>query len=411
MSGRLLPNFLTGYMEYTKHSEAPDAFHFWTGVSTIAGALRRRVWIDQRYFQWVPNFYIIFVAPPGIVQKSTTANIGMKLLKQLPRDRNIHFGPDSATWQALIEEMGRCSDLFETNGKFMRMSAITIVAGELGTFLNPSDTEQVDALVSLWDGQLGEWRKATKTMGTDSLVNPWINLIGCTTPTWITRTFPDYMIGGGFTSRAVFVYAEEKRRLVAYPGRDDTQFDPELEQRLVHDLTMIADMKGPMYLTNDAYTLGEKWYAEFHGSIPPHLQTETFGGYVARKQTHIHKLAMVLSAAESSVLSVEKHHLEQAIAIVTSLEHDMPRIFEKIGQDLQAKKTGTIRELLFAHGEISIESLWRMCMHTMGHQDFKNAVTGLVASGICQKVVRPEGTLLRAIGGPVKSKPEESDIA
>jgi len=67
MSNRLLENWLKSYMHYSSFSEAPDKMHFWVGVSTIAGALRRRVWIDQGYFQWTPNFYIVFVSPPGIV--------------------------------------------------------------------------------------------------------------------------------------------------------------------------------------------------------------------------------------------------------------------------------------------------------------------------------------------------------
>ena len=59
-------------MEYTAPLESPDRMHFWTGVSTIAGALRRKVWIDQRYFQWTPNFYIVLAAPAGIIAKSST---------------------------------------------------------------------------------------------------------------------------------------------------------------------------------------------------------------------------------------------------------------------------------------------------------------------------------------------------
>jgi len=74
--------------------------HFWTGVSTLAGALRRKVWVDMGYFKWFPNFYIILVAPPGIVSKSTTAGIGMSLLRQVP---DIQFGPDVITWQALVQ--------------------------------------------------------------------------------------------------------------------------------------------------------------------------------------------------------------------------------------------------------------------------------------------------------------------
>ena len=70
---RHFPDWLSAYVEYTSFSEAPRRMHFWAGVSAIAGALRRRVWFDQFYFQWHPNLYIVFVAPPGIVSKSTTA--------------------------------------------------------------------------------------------------------------------------------------------------------------------------------------------------------------------------------------------------------------------------------------------------------------------------------------------------
>ena len=80
---RKKPNWIKTYMQYSSFSEAPDKMHFWVAVSTIAGALRRRVWIDQGYFQWTPNFYIILVAPPGIVSISTSLSIGMILLRQL----------------------------------------------------------------------------------------------------------------------------------------------------------------------------------------------------------------------------------------------------------------------------------------------------------------------------------------
>ena len=68
---RLITNWLQGYVEHMKLSEAPDAFHVWTGISALAGAIQRRVWIDQRIFQWTPNFYIVMVAPPGVATKTT----------------------------------------------------------------------------------------------------------------------------------------------------------------------------------------------------------------------------------------------------------------------------------------------------------------------------------------------------
>src|SRR5687767_14530885 len=95
---RHFPNWLKAYMEYTRDSESPTPFHFWTGVWTVAGALRRRVWIDMRKYQWTPNFYIILVGPPGIAAKSTSIRAGVHLPRKV---EGIKFGPQSATWQAV----------------------------------------------------------------------------------------------------------------------------------------------------------------------------------------------------------------------------------------------------------------------------------------------------------------------
>ena len=91
---RNFPSWLDTYVTYAAHTEAPKLMHFWAGVWTIAGVLRKRVWMDQVAFRWVPNFFIVFVAPPGIVSKSTTAGFAEAFLRDIP---GIKFGPDVVT--------------------------------------------------------------------------------------------------------------------------------------------------------------------------------------------------------------------------------------------------------------------------------------------------------------------------
>ena len=110
---RNFPDWIKAFIEYAGFGEAPRHMYFWVGASTIAGVLRRRVWIDQAYFRWHPNMYVILVAPPGIVSKSTTAGIGMRLLRQVP---GIRFGPDVVTWQALVGAFAEASEAFELDG-------------------------------------------------------------------------------------------------------------------------------------------------------------------------------------------------------------------------------------------------------------------------------------------------------
>jgi len=376
MSERKLSDWIAGYMQYSQYSEAPNAFHFWTGVSCIAGALRRRVWIDQGYFQWVPNFYIVFVAPPGIVSKSTTANIGMNLLRRVP---GVHFGPDAVTWQSLVQSLAQATEAIELpNNKTIAQSAITISSGEFGTFLNPNDREMVDVLVSLWDGQVGVWEKATKTQGNDRIVNPWINIVACTTPAWIAGNFPEYMIGGGFTSRTVFVYAEEKRQLVAYPKRTMPEDLEKLEEDLIHDLEVIAtSMVGEYELSPEALTWGTRWYEEHYENGKHRLNNERFAGYLARKQTHLHKLAMILAASKRNKLVITEEELIAANELVTALEADMPKVFANIAAP-EARAINQVAQLVRQHGRLEYEECYGFMYSSMTYNDFKEAVKSAI---------------------------------
>lgn len=383
---RRCENWIKSYMRYSAFSEAPDKFHFWTAVSVIAGALRRHTWMDMGYFQWTPNFYIVFVAPPGIVSKSTTANIGMSLLREVD---GVKFGPDAVTWQKLAQSLAESKELFSLPGEeaYHTMSALTIVSSEFGTFLNPNDREMVDVLVSLWDGQIGAWRKATKTMGDDEVQNPWINIIACTTPAWIAGNFPEYLIGGGFTSRTIFIYADQKRQLVAYPKHRMPADIAKQRDALVHDLEIIANqLFGEYELSPKAQAWGERWYENHYRHKPAHLTDERFGGYLARKQTHIHKLAMVLSAAYSDAMVLDEADLSAANEIVTSLEHDMPKVFSQIGRTSEDRQTVDLVAYINRVGRVDRVDLFRKTFNSTNYKGFEIALQNAVAAGNIQPI-------------------------
>jgi len=392
MPERRLKNWLESYLQYTKYSEAPEKFHFWAGVSAVAGALRRRVWIDQVYFQWTPNFYIVFVAPPGIVSKSTTAGIAMRLLKQVP---DVRFGPDAVTWQALTDALAKSTEEVPgPDGLGHPMSCITISSSEFGTFMDPRDREMVDVMVSLWDGQLGTWEKVTKTQGSDLIVNPWINMNACTTPAWIAENFPKYMVGGGFTSRCVFVYAEEKRHLVAYPSRHVPTELKELEKDLVHDLEMISQLFGEYKLTPEALQYGEDWYAEHYADTRGHTEQDNQkAGYKARKQTHIHKLAIILAAARHTDLVIEKEDLEEAGRIITDLEAEMPKVFQLIGQSDSARFTEAVYGVVCKHNAVDRSVLVRELSRTLSSREIEEGIKTCMDAGMI-RLINAQGRVL-----------------
>lgn len=262
------------------------------------------------------------------------------------------------------------------------MSALTIESSEFGNLLNPQDKEMVDLLVSLWDGKQGAFEKKTKGSGCDVVENPWINLIACTTPAWIAGNFPEYMIGGGFTSRCIFVYADKKAQLVAYPSELVPKDIKQTAQRLIEDLCQISMMAGPYELSNDALQWGRAWYEAHYNEKYLHLDDERFGGYLARKQTHIHKLAMILAAAESSRLVITAEHLALANQMVTDLEPDMQFVFSKIGKSEDAVYAERlIWYVVKRQGCLYSEAYRFVHAHFPKMQDFEAVITGAVRSG------------------------------
>ena len=388
---RRCKNWLQDFIKYASIGEAPIKMYFWTGVSTIAGALRRKVWIDQKIFTWTPNFYIIFVAPPGIISKTTTINVGMDLLREVS---GIKFGPDIVTWQKLVEDIAAAAEtvIDPKTGESFIMSSLTIAAGEFGTLVSTTDREMIDILVALWDGQRGTLRKATKSSGSDTIKNPWFNIIACTTPTWITENFPEYMIGGGFVSRCVFIYADKKRQLSAYPADQVTSEYPKLRADLIADLEEISQLVGEVTLDAEAKAWGIKWYENHWNSGHFNLPPEQFGGYLARKQTHIHKLAMVISAAYSDSLVLSMNDLQMASDMIDALEYDMPKVFSQIGRTQSTQALSTLLEIVFARGAVSKESLFRSLSRKCTWQEFTQVLTSATQAGFVS-VENRDGTI------------------
>jgi hypothetical protein len=350
----------------------------------------------MKYFQWVPNMYIVMVAPPGVVSKSTTANVGMNLLRQVP---DIKFGPDVVTWQALIESLSKSGELAlnESTGEYLPMSCVTIASDEFGTFLNPDDREMVDVLVSLWDGKKGTFTKVTKMSGNDSIENPWINVIACTTPAWIAGNFPQYMIGGGFTSRCIFVYTEKKRQEIAYPDEKVPEHFHTMQTNLVHDLEIISTLIGEMELSKGAREWGREWYTEHWRNPPKELTTDQFGGYLARKQTHIHKLSIVLSASKRDTRVITADDLSFANEALSAIEGDMPKVFASIGQNEITAGTTEIIERVFKAGTITKTELFALMFRTLSYQDFEMSLAGAVNARKVVQEQRGNDMVLRSL--------------
>jgi len=371
-------DWLKAFVQYAGYGEAPKHIYWWVGVSAIAGALKRKAYIDQYYFRWFPNFYIVLVAKPGIISKSTAANIGMDLLKRVP---GVAFGPNVVTWQALVQQLSRNQEEIEISpGHHETQSCLTINSSELGNFLNPQDREMIDLLVSTWDG--ADLRKVTKGSGNDEVPRPLINLISCTTPAWIASNIPEYMLGGGFLSRCIFVFAHSKEKFVAYPGLRVPKDIAAVADLLVEDLSKIASLSGEFALTEKAIEWGEEWYERLCMQMV--MTDARVQDYVVRKQTHLHKLAMILSAARRTDMWITEKELEDADKELKTIENGMALVFANIGKTAESSASDEVLQFLKArNGGCLAEEVYKMLHSRFPREsDLDGIVRGLAKSGL-----------------------------
>lgn len=379
---RNFKDWLKAYVEYAGVTEAPKKMHTFAGIGALAGALRRKVWIDMKRFVWYPSFYIIYVAPPGIVAKSTTADIAMDLLKRVP---GIKFGPNAITWQALVTAFASASESFEWpghSGDWHPMSPLTLVASELGSLINLQDRDMVNLLIELWDGKK-TYDKITKMSGNDTIEAPWINLQGCTTPHWIADNMPPSTIGGGLSSRCIFLYADEKEKYVAYVDEVIEKGDEAHRLRLIQDLEYISvNLCGPFTITEEARVWGRAWYESFWKAAATRMDDQMLEGYAARKQTHLHKLAMVLSVSMGDTLRIEEEHLQLANTLLEDIEADMPRVFDRIGRSETSLHAERFIQFIQQRGPLEY-SIAYQSIHAQfpNFKDFEGILAGAIRAG------------------------------
>jgi len=331
---RQVGNWLRAYLEYTKESESPDSYHLWTGLSVLASAVRRRVWVDQGIYILYPNMYVILVGPPGRVAKSTTIRLGRRLLLGVPE---IVFSADSLTREELIRVMGK-------------ESWITIHSTELSSLIEPSGIKMIQFLTDIYDGDY-QWRYSTKGQGKDTLEAPILNILAGTTPSYIADGMPEDVIGHGFTSRVIFVYEEDTR----FDNPKPKPPPKALVDALIEDLNTISKLEGKFEYGEGAWEFYDKYYRTLRHNIPEDHRIE---GFHWRKRAHVLKLAMLLSVSESDDLIIRKTDFETAVDLLESIEPSMPKTFSAVGKYEHAGDLERIWSQIERHQGMTTEEIY-----------------------------------------------------
>ena len=290
--------------------------------------MKRKVRFSKDYlkkYDIFPTTYVMFVGPPGVARKSTSAGYAEELIMAMNEKVGsindlayVNLGPTSGSHTKMIEKMSGTVE-----------GSMTVIAGEFGNIVSISPEDTYDFFTKMFDNA-PRYMHSTRGHGDEVVLDPSFNILGCTTPDWIAEN-TGYMLGGGFAARTIFIFENKARqRRLFYKDRINIESLDKMKDALVKDLIRIGNIKGEAAPENDALAERmEKWYQGYIDQ-PAEKGTETFQ---ARKHVHTLRTAMLLSASERDDLVIEERHFDQALKLIDEVERKLSRGLSVLGRN------------------------------------------------------------------------------
>lgn len=382
MSKRYCLNWITSYMKLVDQTEPPSRFHLWTAVTIISAMLGRKCEIEFGPVMIHPNLYTILTGPPGC-RKSEAINYGEQLLEKVMETLpGITSAPDIVTRQEFFQQLVNAEQTdYPGNGSppFVH-SSLMIIASELVIFLQDKDINQRLAdLCALYDGK-NKFHYKTKTSGQSYAVKPSVWILGATTPNWIQISMPQLAVGGGMTSRTIFVVATKKGKHIPYTMMP--KFNEDLKNNLILDLMEIKKLIGRFTFDQEATDYYTHWYTNLY---PKHnIKDQRLLSYIERLPSMIVKVAMVNSAAKSDNMIITKLDLRQSIQFFDDLHQTMPLAFGGQGLNPLGAQTNMVKELLRSQIIIAESELMATLDMHISKFDMERIKETLIASKFCR---------------------------
>lgn len=383
---RLLDNWLSRYVELMENTEPAKLFDIWTGYSVIAAALRRKVSLQLGRLVYYPNVYIVFVAEPGVARKTQAIKYGVNFLNTIPE---IKVSADSSTKEAMTDDIENSGlDELMPDGTPLRHSSLNIISKEFESFLGQKkeNTRMLTALTDLFDAP-DEWSSRTRHGTSNKIVRPWLNMLAATTPDSLANSLPASAIGGGLTSRIMFIWADKKKKSVAIPFMTPTEV--KLKEKLEKDLYCISRMSGEYVMTADCINRWTTWYDLYDedesGDRP--CPEKAFSGWYSRKPAYILKIAMLRAAAESDTLVLQWRHCEEATAEIRQVELLMGNAFKAIGKSEITGEVETVLQTIRQFKVISEKQLLSLTWKEVAGK-FDGVIDTLIRTGKVQRMFK-----------------------
>jgi hypothetical protein len=384
MADRKLKDWITSYLQWTEDTEPARIFQKWTALSVIAGALRKKVCLSLGRLRVYPNMYIIFVAEPGRARKTQAIDFGVKLMSNLTE---LVTSADATSKEALLDDLEKSkADEVMPNGDSFAHCSLNIISREFESFLGQKkeNTKMVVFLTDLFDAKELPFKYHTKHSGSNNIPSPYLNLLAATTPDSIASCLPSSAIGGGLTSRILFIWATQKYKKVSRPENNSKII--KLEEDLISDLFQISRIVGNYEFTKKSGELWDDWYNKYdEDNISRLCKDPSFNGWYSRKPMYILKVAQACAASKTNKLIMEFDYILEAISFIEEIEKDMTEVFRAVGKSTVTSEVDMLMQIIRQRRVIHEKALKDLVWRDMDAAKFENVITTAIGTGRFEK--------------------------
>jgi len=366
------------YLDLVRETEVPESFAFWCGVSAISAVLGRRVVMDMGIYKIYPNMFIVLVAGSGKCRKSTAIGMMEDMIWSIEPRPNVIS--QKITPEALLEALQTRET--DSGGKLIReICEGFIVVDELSTFLNKKTYESglAPLLISMYDCK-DRFEYRTKSRGIEYISNACLGLLGGSTVDWIRSAIPEDAIGGGLTSRVLFIYERIPKEPRAFTSVSEAE--RKLTESLLNRLQRMCMIEGVMRLSPPAREWYEQEYNHFYNNSS-FYNNRVLAGYAARRHVHLLKLGMIVSISDEreNWIEVEVEHLKVGLAMLKQAEQGMEEVLGLITTTQTGVYISAVREFIYAYDGVTHSDIIKAFLHQMQAKETEEALKTLIFSG------------------------------
>jgi len=372
-------DFFSRYLDITGGTEVPTFFRRWSIIAGVGAWIGRDAYFLHGDFKVYPNLYVMLLGAPG-TRKSTAIKRAAKILRTAGYN---NFAAEKTTKEKFLLDLAGADDEGASSLNGLLDIELTgapaqcfIAADEFNDFFGNNILEFVSLLGVLWDYE-GVYKSKIKNGVSVEIPDPTITILGGNTQTTFANTFPPEVMGQGFFSRMIAVYAEPTHRKITFP---DAPKEEELEFLVEHLQAIKRNCTGPLSMTDEAMKLLDEIYLTWKP-----LEDGRFAHYGNRRLGHLIKLTIIHTAARLSS-TIEAQDVTYANTILHHTEHFMPKAYGEFGKARNAGSTHKVLQIIEATTlPISFGDIWKKMSSDLSDLDeLSEIVKNLVTAGKIQ---------------------------